>query len=219
MVRVSPDYVNAQALFFVTKKGLVKRTDLSQFVSINRTGKIAIKLNPEDQLKFVFPVQDEVSVIIGKSDNKIVHFQSNLVPILGRAAKGVIGTRLSDPKKDHVVGASFALPNQKILSIANDGYGKLTALDQYRVTQRGAKGTVAVKDITLSSRKLVTTVAVGGEEDLLIAKSSGRFIISSLTKTRVTKSRAAKGVKLVNLETGEKIMTASILNIFTKSNQ
>lgn len=197
----------------MTKKGLVKQTLMSQFNSINRTGKIAIKLNPEDRLKFIFPVAQNYSVIIGKSDNKIVHFQVKQVPIVGRTAKGVIGTRLSNEKKDSVVGASFALPEQKILSITNDGCGKLTDLSHYRVTARGTKGTNAVKGSFVLSKKLISTIAVKGDENLLIAKSNGKFIISSLQDTRVTKSRSAKGVKLVNLEPNEKMITASILDL------
>lgn len=213
IIKTTVDYQNGNTLFFVTKKGLVKNTKLSEFASINRSGKIAIKLNPSDQLKFIFPVQNNASVIIGKSDNRIVHFPISLVPTVGRAAKGVIGTDLSNPKKDYVVGASFTSPGQKILSIASDGCGKLTELDRYRMTGRATKGTVAVKGIAIASRRLVATIAVNGDEDLLIAKSSGKFIISSLTDTRVTKSRSAKGVKLVNLESGEKIMTASVLDL------
>ena len=216
IVRASSTHMNLKALLFVTKKGLTKRTSLARFALINRSGKVAIKLNDHDRLRFVFPVQDDVSIIIGKSDNRINRFPVSQVPVVGRTAKGVKGTRLSNPDKDYVVSASFALPEQKILSIASDGLGKLTELSNYRITRRGAKGTFAVKNKTnlgILDRKLVSTIAVNGSENLLIAKSSGKFIITPLEKTRITKSRSAKGVKLVNLDSGEKIMTASILDV------
>ncbi len=210
IVRVSSYCNNAQALLFVTRKGITKSTLLSHFASISKSGKIAIKLRPEDQLSFVFPVQREkVSVIIGKTDNRIVRFPVKKVSLSGRATQGVIGTALSNPKKDYVVGASFALKGQKILSISSDGKGKLTDLDNYRITNRGAKGTIAVKDQVLG-KKLVATIAVNGNEQLLIAKSSGKFIVIPLDKTRVTKSRSARGVKLVELNPGEKIMTVCV---------
>ena len=157
IIRVSRDYKDAQSLFFVTGKGLVKRTALKNFVLINRSGKIAIKLKP----------------------------------------------------KDKVIGASFASKDQKLLSINSDGNGKLTLLSNYRITNRGAKGNLAIKGKFIN-RSLVASVAVDGNESLLIAKSSGKFILTELKKTRITKSRSARGVKLVNLEPGEKIKAIDV---------
>ena len=126
-----------------------------------------------------------MEVVIGKSDNKIVHFNVKQIPHLGRTAQGVIGTRLSKPK-DKVIGASFASKDQKLLSINSDGNGKLTLLSNYRITNRGAKGNLAIKGKFIN-RSLVASVAVDGNESLLIAKSSGKFILTELKKTRITK--------------------------------
>ena len=224
LIRLKPDekirslmkvIVHPQATYlFVTVKGLVKKTVTEHYNIVKRNGKIAIKLNPRDNLAYVFAVLPQANVIISKNDNLVVRFLVNQVRSTGRATKGLIGVR-TDPEKMakmRVNGASFALPNQKILSVDSLGYGKMTALSHYRLTNRGARGVLGVKrGKPLFSRSICTVLAVKGDEDLLITKSNGKLIISSLKETRTTQSRLARGVRLVKLEPGEKITAVTIL--------
>lgn len=208
IIHISSFYTADNDLFFVTKKGIVKKTNLNLFAKINKNGKVAIKLNDKDLLKTVFPVKDDTTIIIGKSDNKICRFNTSAIPSLGRATKGVIGTKINHPNS-FVTGASFATPGQKILTISNDGKGKLNPLEKYRITNRGTLGVLAVNN-KLHDKKLVTSLAVNGDETLLIAKSSGKFILIPLKETRIIKNRSARGVKLVNLDDQEIIMAVNI---------
>ena len=197
-------------LFFITAKGLVKKTPLAVFARINQSGKIAIKLRPNDDLSFVFQLSQEAELIISKNDNKIVRFSTLEVPILGRSTQGVIGARLSSPK-DLIIGASYVLPEHHILSVSSDGKGKITNVNSYRKTKRGAKGVLGLKNLkTSTSSHLVNSLSVTGDETLLIARSSGKFILSFLKETRITKTRTATGARLVNLEKDEFITAVSI---------
>ena len=229
LIRLKPDEkirslmqasTDSQArFFFVTVKGLVKQTPTQHYDSINTGGKIAIKLNPKDNLAYVFTVLPEANIIISKNDNLVVRFLVNQVRATARATKGLIGVR-TDPEKMskmRVNGASFALPGQKILSVDSLGYGKMNPLSYYRLTRPGARGVLGVqRGKSLFSRTICTTLAVKGTEDLLIAKSNGKFIVSSLKETRTTHSRLTRGVRLVKLETGEKITAVTILPPATK---
>lgn len=202
-----------QNLFFVTKKGIVKKTPLKLFSLINKSGKIAIKLKKGDNLSFVFPLDGEKNIIISKSDNKFVRFSSSEIKTQARATQGVIGTRCKD--EVFVNGACFAEEGQMILSISSDGKGKITKLDSYRITKRGAKGVLGLKRKKNSKdSEIVSSIAINKNEEMIIARSTGKFIISSLTNIRVTKSRFAKGAKFVKLDVNEKITAVSI---FTKT--
>ena len=199
--------------FFVTLNGLVKQTLKHHFKNINNKGKIAIKLNPQDNLAHVFLVSADENIILSKTDNQIVRFLAKQVRSTGRAAMGKIGARFSPKQRSFAInGASSAMSDQKLLSVDNYGYGKMTALSNYRLTRPGAKGVIGVKkDRKLFSRAICTTFSVFGDENLLIAKSNGKVIISSLKDTRITKNKSARGVRLVKLERGERITAVSIL--------
>lgn len=204
---------NKDRLFFVTLQGLVKQTLKHHFKNINAKGKIAIKLNEKDNLAHVFSVSADENIILSKSDNQIVRFQAKQVRSTGRATIGKIGARPKPGRKNfYINGASSALTDQKLLSVDNLGYGKMTPLSNYRLTRPGAKGVIGVrKENKLFSRAICTTLSVFGNEELLIAKSNGKLIISSLINTRITKSKSARGVRLVKLEPGERITAVSIL--------
>lgn len=201
-------------IFFVTVKGLVKQTLIHHFKNINSTGKIAIKLNPNDNLAYAFVVCEDENIILSKNDNLIVRFLAKQIRATGRATKGMIGVRsnLKNINNLRINGASSALADQKILSVDNLGFGKMSSLSNYRLTKPGAKGVMGVRrENKIFSRSICTTIAVSGNEELLIAKSNGKLIISSLQNTRITQSRSARGVKLVKLEPGERITTVAIL--------
>ncbi len=205
------DKVVDSTLFFVTNKGLVKRTLLENFDLINTSGKIAIKLRPKDGLAFVFRLDQACDIVISKSDNKIVRFSSERIPVYGRTSQGVIGVRF-DREKDYVTGAAFGDTESLLVSISSNGKGKITAVKKYPKHRHGTKGVLGLKTDKKSTRitHLIASITVKGDEDLLIARTSGKFILFSLKKTRIFKTRSATGVRLVNLEPGEKISAVTV---------
>ena len=120
-------------LFFITKNGIVKRTDLSEFDNIRSSGKIAISLKDDDELIAVRKTTGENEIIIGASNGRMVRFVENEVRIMGRTASGVRGIDLGDAK---VVGGEVIVDNEQVLIVTEKGYGKKTPIDEYRLTHR-----------------------------------------------------------------------------------
>lgn len=197
----------AKYLFFVTKKGLVKRTSVEEFASINRNGKIAIKLREDDELAFVKGTSGNAEIIIAGSNGKAVRFNEDSIRPLGRSASGVKGFNVDGGE---VVGMATNEEGQYILTISKNGYGKKSSLDEYRITSRGAKG-VKTLNVTEKTGDLMCLKAVNGDEDCMIMTNDGIVIRFSLTQVS-TYSRAAQGVRVINLKDGQSVSTVTILD-------
>jgi DNA gyrase subunit A len=198
-------YTNA-CLFFATVKGITKKTRLVEFERINRSGKIAISLKEGDRLYKVVKVFDNEEIYIGASNGNMVRFNESQVRLMGRPAAGVHGISLGD--KDTVVGLSTSAAGNLILSVGAKGICKLTPVEEYRLTKRYAKGVRTLK-VTTKTGKLIFVNAVKGDEDALMITSTGKVIRFSLTQvSRI--GRSTQGVKLMNVDEGEKIQSITM---------
>ena len=194
LVPYSKDH-DSKFLFFVTKQGIIKRTTFDEYENINKNGKIAIKLNEDDELAFVRSTDGNAEIIIAGSNGKAVRFLENTVRPLGRTARGVKGFNVDG---GYVIGLATNLEGEYILTITENGFGKKSALADYRMTRRGARGVKTV-NVTEKSGKLVCMRAVRGNEDCMIMTAGGIVIRISLNQVSVY-SRSAQGVKVINVK-------------------
>ena len=193
-------------LLFATLAGIIKKTKLEHFERINQNGKIAIGLKENDKLFNVVECKDGNEVYIANATGKLVRFDSIKVRDMGRTASGVKGINLSDG--GHVVGFSTSINGNKILSIGARGIGKLSDVELYRLTNRGSKGVTTLK-ITPKTGKLVFTSSVFGNEDILIITKNNMVIRFSLEQLNDI-SRNTQGVKLMNLDDDDRIISVAI---------
>ena len=194
-------------LFFVTKQGLVKRTPVSEFEKINKNGKIAIKFNEGDELAFVKGTSGHAEVIIAGTNGKAVRFKEDTVRPLGRTARGVKGFNVDGGS---VIGLATNEEGKYIMTITKKGFGKMSNLEDYRMTSRGSKG---VKTATLNEKTgdLVAMRSVNGDEDCMIMTDAGIIIRISLKQISVS-GRATRGVKFINIKDGEGVSNVAILD-------
>ncbi len=196
LVSVTPDKeLEDKYLCFVTKNGLIKRVELSEFISIRQTGKIAISLRENDELFGVQITSGKDEIIIAGDNGKAIRFDENDVRPMGRNASGVKGF---DTDGGQVVGIATSASGEYILSISENGYGKKTLIDEYRKTNRGGKG-VATLNITEKNGKLMCLKAVNGDEDALLMSDDGTIIRISLDTVAIY-GRNTQGVKLINVD-------------------
>ena len=197
---------DAKFMFFVTKKGLIKRTSLSEFENINRNGKIAIKLNEGDELAFAKGTTGEDEIIIAGSNGKAVRFKEDTIRPLGRTARGVKGFNVDG---GYVIGMATNKEGNYILTITENGYGKKSSLDDYRITARGGKGVKTV-NITDKTGNLVCMRSVEGNEDCMIMTDNGIMIRISLEQVSVY-GRGAHGVRVISVKDDTKVSAVSII--------
>lgn len=195
-------------LVFVTKQGLIKRTDLSEFDNIRKSGKIAINLKDDDELIYVGVTTGDDEIAIGANNGRMVRFNEDEVRVMGRSASGVKGIDLEDSR---VIGAEVIKTGQQILIVTENGYGKKSDIEEYRLTHRGSKGVKAL-NITEKNGMMVALNCVNQEEeyDLMIITDSGIIIKLPLEQVSTLK-RATQGVRLINLKDDQKVSTVAIV--------
>ena len=192
-------------LMFFTKKGLVKRTDVTEFESIRKNGKIAISLKDDDELISVRKTTGNNEAVMASDNGRMVRFLEKEVRVMGRSASGVKGIDLTNSS---VVGADVVESNQMILVVTNKGYGKKTIIDEYRLTHRGSKGVKAL-NITDKNGLIVAFKPVNGNEDLIITTDSGIVIRLDVDKVSTLK-RNTQGVRLMNLKDNQLVTSVTI---------
>ncbi len=207
VISLKPNEDVYRYLFFITKKGIVKRTNLEEFDNIRNNGKIAISLKEDDELISVQKTTGENEIIIGSSNGRMVRFVENEVRIMGRTASGVRGIDLGD---SIVVGGEVINSSEEVLIVTENGYGKKTPIEEYRLTHRGSKGVKAL-NVTEKNGSLVTLNAVLGNEDLIMITDAGIIIRISLEQVS-TLRRATQGVRLINLKDNHKVATVVVLD-------
>ena len=194
------EYDENHFLFFITKNGIVKKTSSNQFENINSNGKIAISLKEGDTLFGVTLTDGNTIVSLGSSLGKVCSFYEKDVRPMGRTASGVIGMNLDGGV---IVGYCTSLQGTKILTLSENGYGKLSDVTQYRLTSRGSKGVLALK-VSEKAGSLVSLKCVHGDENVIIMTKEGTVL-----KTRISEiheaNRATMGVKVIRLKEGESI--------------
>ena len=194
-------------LFFVTREGLCKRVESKEFESIRQNGKIAITLKEGDELVSVKKTDGHNQIIIGAANGKAVRFDETSVRAMGRTAGGVRGMNVDD---SYVIGSCTDRDGKYILVVSENGYGKMTPIEEYRMTNRGGKG---VKTININEKNgnLVGLRMVEGDEDCLIMTNDGIIIRISLDNVAV-QGRATQGVRLIKPQSGTKVSTTTIVD-------
>ncbi|MEM5396530.1 DNA gyrase subunit A [Staphylococcus gallinarum] len=194
-------------LVFATRKGIVKRSALSNFSHINKNGKIAIGFKDDDELIAVRLTDGEDDILIGTSHASLIRFPESALRPLGRTAAGVKGITLREG--DRVVGLDVAKSdsNDEILVVTENGYGKRTPVNDYRLSNRGGKG---IKTATITERNgnIVCITTVNGEEDLMVVTNSG-VIIRIDVQDISQNGRAAQGVRLIKLSDEQYVSTVA----------
>ena len=204
-VRVEEGIEN-KLITFVTKKGIVKRTSISEFENIRVTGKIAITLKENDELLSVFLTDGNQEILIGASNGRIVKFTEDEIRLLGRTASGVKGIDIPDDVS--CVSADVITEDDEVLIITENGYGKRTNVCEYRLTHRGSKGVKGL-NVTEKNGSLISISKVEDDSDLIIITNSG--IVIRIPLDQVSKmSRVTQGVRLISLKDNQKVATVSI---------
>ena len=202
-----------KSLVFVTKNGIVKKTALSEYENIRKSGKIALSMKENDQLLTVRIANENEFVLLGTSEGRLVKFDESKLRNMGRTATGVKGVNLSSGAK--CICADIAKDDDKILLITNKGYGKQTLVSEYRETSRGSKGVKAL-NLTEKNGKLCTFKIVRDNTDAVIITDSGTVMRMPISQIS-TLGRVTQGVRLINLK-NEQLVTSMCL-IVNDSNE
>ena len=203
------EYVNNNYIIMCTKDGTIKKTRLEAYSRPRQNGVNAIVIREGDQLIEAKLTSGQAEVMIAAREGKAIRFNENTVRPIGRVGAGVRGISLDEG--DEVVGMICVEPDSKqdVLVLSENGYGKRTDLDEYRITNRGGKGVKTI-NITEKTGKLIAIQAVTDENDLMIINRSGLTIRTSVSQIRLA-GRATQGVRIINLREGDAI--ASVMAV------
>jgi DNA gyrase subunit A len=189
-------------VFFATAKGTVKKTPASAFSRPRPSGIIAISLDEDDELINVERTSGEDEIVLGSRQGMAIRFDEGDVRAMGRSARGVRGMALE--KGDVVVSMVPISPDESLLTVCENGYGKRTSLEEYRKTRRGAKGVINIKT-TDRNGEVVALTAVRDEDELMFITANGIALRTDLTAIREI-GRATQGVRLIRLDEGDKVV-------------
>lgn len=198
---------DAKYLLFATKNGIVKRTLVEEFENIRASGKIAIGLREGDELLDVKATDGDSKVILASTNGRMVVFDENEIRPMGRTASGVRGINLDS---GICTGMEVGKPDDNILVVTKNGYGKKTFVNEYRMTKRGSKGVKALS-VTEKNGELVAHKVVNNESDLMIITESGMLIRLPIDQISQL-GRVTQGVKLINLKDNQYVSTISIVD-------
>jgi DNA gyrase subunit A len=197
------EYVNSNYVLMVTKKGQTKKTSLEQYSRPRTNGINAITIKEDDELLEAKLTDGNSQIMIGLKSGKAIRFEEAKTRPMGRNASGVRGIRLKDDK-DEVIGmVSVNDMESNILVVSENGYGKRSSLEDYRITNRGGKGVKTI-NVTEKTGNLVAIKNVTDEDDLMIINKSGITIRMAVADLRVM-GRATQGVKLINIKGDDSI--------------
>ena len=197
------DYINNNFVILCTEKGIIKKTSLEAYSRPRANGITAITVNEGDRLLTAALTNGSNQIIIAKSSGTAVHFNESDVRPMGRTAAGVRGTTL-ESEEDKVVGmVCISRPDANLLVVSEKGYGKRSALEDYRITRRGGKGVKTI-NVTDKTGKLVEIKEVGDSDELMIINRSGISIRIEVGELRVM-GRATQGVRLIKLNDDDSI--------------
>lgn len=194
-----PEFCNSHYVLFCTKNGIVKKTCLSEYSRPRTNGVNAISIREDDRVIGVCLTNGEDEIILANRNGRAIRFSEDAVRTMGRTATGVRGMTLDDEPEDEVVGMVCINDKEKetVMVVSEQGYGKRSNVDDYRITNRGGKG-VKTLSITEKTGKVVAIKSVTDENDLMIINRSGITIRLKVSEVRVM-GRATQGVRLINL--------------------
>ena len=204
------NFAEGKYLLMGTKNGLIKKTALNEYDSGKKTGLIGITLKDDDELISVKLTDGEDNVVLVTKEGLCITFDEKDVRPIGRTAQGVIGIRLN--KNDEVIGMESIIRGGKatLLAITENGFGKRTELDEYRVQQRGGKGVITYK-ITPKTGKLIGVKVVGGTEDVMLITDTGTIIRMKVNEISIL-GRSTQGVTLMRTSAGGKVVSIETLS-------
>ena len=205
MIRIPPETeLEEPYLCMFTKNGIIKRTKLSEYKNIRKTGIIAINLDDDDILKTVKLSSGEDDLFVATRNGKSVRFKESNARAIGRTARGVKAIELD--KDDEVIEATILRPGAKVLTVSETGFGRKSEMDNYRLQNRGGKGLINYKTEKYGKVAAVKTV---DEDDEIMAMSENGIIIRINVKQISTFARPSKGVKIMNLDDGDRLISIS----------
>ena len=194
------DFINSHYVVFCTKNGIIKKTLLEQYSRPRQNGVNAITIREDDRVIEVRMTNGDNEIIIANRNGRAIRFHESTVRCMGRTATGVRGITLDEDGQDEVIGMVCIKDpeTESIMVVSEQGYGKRSDIDDYRITNRGGKG-VKTLNITEKTGKLVAIKMVTDENDLMIINKSGITIRLKVEEVRIM-GRATQGVRLINLE-------------------
>jgi DNA gyrase subunit A len=201
------DFVANQFVVMVTKHGVIKKSELTEFDNPMSRGIIAVSLDEGDELIGAKITHGDNYIFLGSHRGQAIRFREEDVRAMGRQARGVRAMSLAHD--DYLVGMEVVEKEGLLLSIAENGYGKRTQLETYRLTSRGGKGVINMKTTNKTGR-VVDVLLVKEDSDVMIVSQNGKMIRIESSTIRQA-GRSTQGVRLVNLEEGDKVAAASVL--------
>ncbi|MDO5738328.1 MAG: DNA gyrase subunit A [Eubacteriales bacterium] len=195
------------SLAFATRNGLVKQTELSEYINLNRAGLIAIALRPDDEVVSVRLVEPEADLVLVTHQGMAIHFSVDDVRKTGRNTMGVRGIRLN--AGDRVIGMVVARPEESLLVVSEKGYGKRSLISDYRLQSRGGKGLITYR-ISEKTGPLIAAALVTDDQDLLLINNQGIIIRIHLSEIPVF-SRNTQGVTLMRCRGDEKLVDLAVV--------
>src|SRR5271165_6599862 len=201
------EFSQGQYIVLVTKHGVIKKSELTEFDNPLSRGIIAINIDEGDELLAARLTDGKNYIFLGTHDGKAIRFHEKEVRAMGRPARGVRAMDLE--KSDHLVGVEVVDEEGLILSISENGYGKRTPLKDYRLTSRGRKGVINMK-VTSKVGKVVSILSVREDTDLMIITKEGKMIRIESGEIRQA-GRSTQGVRLVRMEEGDQVAAACVI--------
>ena len=207
-------FIKSHYIILATKRGIIKKTSLEAYSRPRANGVNAVTIREGDELIDVELTNGNEQLLIAARDGRCVRFDEQDARPLGRTASGVRGINIE--ATDEVIGMIAFDPNAEdkdrhtVLVVSENGYGKRTDVDEYRITSRGGKG-VKTLNITEKTGKLVAIKNVVDDNDLMIINQSGLTIRMDIADIRVA-GRATQGVRLINIKEGDTIAAVSVVN-------
>ena len=215
IINVTKDQVADHYLFFATRQGIVKRTNVNEFSNIRQNGLKALNLKDDDELINVFLTDGQADVIMGRKFGYSVRFAETDVRNMGRTATGVRGIKLREG--DHLVSATIVSDDQEVLVLSEKGYGKRTPASEYPTKGRGGKGIITLK-VADKNGPLAGLTTVQGNEDIMVITDTGVIIRTSIANISQT-GRSTMGVKVMRLDEEAKIMTFALVDAADQKDQ
>jgi DNA gyrase subunit A len=201
------DFVPDRFVVMVTRNGVIKKSELTEFDNPMARGIIALTLDEGDELIGARITNGDNYIFLGSREGQAIRFAEGDARPMGRQAHGVRAMKLAEG--DYLVGVEVVEKEGLLLSIAENGYGKRTPLESYRLTARGGKGVINMKT-TGKTGKVVAILSVKEDTDLVIVSQNGKIIRIEASTIRQA-GRSTQGVRLVTLEEGDKVAAASVI--------
>ena len=192
-------------LIIATKNGLIKKTNLKEFANIMKSGKIAIKLVEGDKLISVGLTDGNKEILIASNKGKCIRFKENNVRPMGRSSQGVRSMKLDED--DYIVDMAIISADSQFITITENGFGKRTSSDDYRIQSRGGKG-IKAGNFNEKTGKLVALKMINEDEDLMLISDNGVIIRMAASDVRMV-GRGSLGVKVMKLKAGSKIVSVA----------